>query len=115
MILEFEKIFEKLPQEKKDELLFKALGGKKKTSKYVVDTYYEGLGYYVGGWNSNEIEKVFNELEELGLPSETYNSLPVIRQAKEKYKVDYINTIMSGKANNPFIQFFVCNAQDVKF
>lgn len=111
----FETIFKKLTQEQKDELLFKALGGKKKASKYTINTYYKGLGYYVGGWGFDKIDETLTKLGELGLPSKNYHDLPIIKQAKEKYNVNYINTIISGKTNNPFIQFFVCDALDMRF
>lgn len=112
---EFFEIFEKLTQEQKDDLLFKALGGKKKTSKYTVDTYYKGLGYYVGGWGYDKIDETLTKLGEVGLPSKNYHDLPIIKQAKEKHNVNYINTIYSGTGANPFIQFFVCNALDMRF
>lgn len=111
----FETIFEKLTKEQKDNLLFKALGGKKKTNKYIVDTYYKGLGYYVGGWEYDKIDETLTKLGGLGLPSKNYHDLPIIKQTKKKYNVNYINTIISGKTNNPFIQFFVCDALDMRF
>lgn len=107
-------IFEKLSQEEKDKLLFKIVGGKKRTSKYLIDTYYKGLGFYVGGWNFSEVDEVLTKLKDLGLPARNYHDLPVIEQAKEKHNVKYINTIYSKKASDPFIQFFVCNALDMK-
>lgn len=112
---EFMETLLKMDTETRDEIMFKALGGKKKTNKYLIDTYYKGLGYYIGGWNFDEIDKVLTKLKTLGLPANNYHDLPIIKQAKEKYGVKYINTINSGKANNPFIQFFVCNALDMRF
>lgn len=106
--------FEKLSQEERDKLLFKTLNGKKGTSKYLIDTYYKGLGFYVGGWNFSEVDEVLTKLKDLGLPARNYHDLPIIEQAKEKHNVKYINTIYSKKASDPFIQFFVCNALDMK-
>lgn len=112
---EFMETLLKMDTKTRDEIMFKALGGKKRTSKYLIDTYYKGLGYYIGGWNFNEIDEVLTKLKALGLSARNYHDLPIVKQAKAKYGVKYINTINSGKASNPFIQFFVCNALDMRF
>ena len=111
---EFMETLLKMDTKTRDEIMFKALGGKKRTSKYLIDTYYKGLGFYVGGWNFSEVDEVLTKLKDLGLPARNYHDLPIIEQAKEKHNVKYINTIYSKKASDPFIQFFVCNALDMR-
>ena len=45
---EFMETLLKMDTKTRDEIMFKALGGKKRTSKYLIDTYYKGLGYWLG-------------------------------------------------------------------
>lgn len=111
---EFIKEFESMNKEDRDELIFKALGGTKKKGKYVVDIYYKGLGYYIGGWYANDLIKVIDEMQKFETKHLTWSDLPQIKKAQEKYGVRYSNDIMSGNKDNPFIQFFVCNPEDLR-
>lgn len=112
---EFFEEFDKLSKEERDEIIFKALGGTKKKSKYIVDTYYKGLGYYVGGWYGDDLVKVLDEMKKVENRHMNWSDLPQIVKAQEKYGVKYTNDIMTGNSQNPFIHFFVCDANDIRF
>ena len=116
---EFLKILESMSQDETDELFFQAMGGKKRKKNYIVDTYYKGLGYYIGGLYWNEVEKQINEMGKIKTEDgeerdACSGDLDFVKKAQEKYGVKYENEIMSGDNKNPFIQFFVCNADDMR-
>ena len=111
---EFFEEFGKMNKEERDELIFKALGGTKKKGKYTIDTYYKGLGYYVGGWYGEDLCSVLEEMEKADGKHYTWSDLPQIKKAQEKFGVKYTNDIMTGNSQNPFIHFFVCNAYDMR-
>ena len=112
---EFFEEFAKMNKEERDEMIFKALGGTKKKSKYIVDTYYKGLGYYVGGWYANDLCDCVEQMEKADNKHYNWSDLPQIRKAREKFDVRYTNDIMTGNSQNPFVHFFVCNAEDIRF
>ena len=112
-----EKFFEefgKLSKEERDEIIFKALGGTKKKSKYMVDTYYKGLGYYVGGWYGDDLVEVLEQMRKAENKDVGWHDLPQVVKAKEKFGVKYMNDIMTGRSQNPFVHLFVCNADDMR-